>query len=84
MPFISAMIAIAVMYLLLIVGMIWADLWYAITNVSKEEFVALFDNDDIRASIRLTLISCTITAILSIIVSVPIGKLIRERAVCAP
>ena len=74
----SLMIAIAVMYLLLIVGMIWADLWYAVTSVSKEEFSALFDNDDIRASIKLTLISCTVTAILSIIVAVPIGYLLSR------
>lgn len=72
------MIAIAVMYLLLIVGMIWADLWYAVTNVSKEEFTALFDNDDIRSSIKLTMISCTVTAILSIFVAVPIGYLMSR------
>ncbi len=72
------MVAIAVMYLLLILGMIWADLWYAVTNVSTEEFTALFDNDDIRASIKLTLISCTVTAILSIIVAVPIGYLLSR------
>jgi len=77
-PFMSLLIAIAAMYLLLIVGMIWADVWYAVTNVSREEFDELFDDDDIRSSVKLTLISCTLTAILSIIVAVPIGYLLSR------
>ncbi len=77
-PFYSAILGIAGLYLLLIVGMLAADLWYACTNVSMAEFRALLANEDIQYSVRLTLISCTVSAILSVIVAIPAGYILSR------
>lgn len=78
LPFYSALFGISGVYLLLILGMLLADLWYASTNVSGKEISDIFSNEDIKASVRLTLITCTVTAILSIIVAVPTGYLLSR------
>lgn len=72
-PFYAAMVGISAMYLLLIVGLLAADVHYSITEMSFAEFREILDDRHIQSSIRLTLISCTLTAILSILVAVPIG-----------
>lgn len=77
-PFYSAILGISGMYLLLIVGMLGADLWYAVTEVTAEEFRALLGTEDIRDSVELTLITCTISALLSILVAVPAGYLLSR------
>ncbi|MDF1859137.1 MAG: ABC transporter permease [Verrucomicrobiales bacterium] len=77
-PFYSAILGISGMYLLLIVGMLGADLWYAVTEVTAEEFRALLSTDDIRDSVELTLITCTISALLSVLVAVPAGYLLSR------
>jgi molybdate transport system permease protein len=77
-PFYSAILGISGMYLLLIVGMLGADLWYAVTEVTAEEFRALLNTEDIRDSVELTLITCTISALLSILVAVPAGYLLSR------
>ncbi len=58
--------------------MLAADLWYACTNVSMAEFRALLANEDIQYSVRLTLISCTVSAILSVIVAIPAGYILSR------
>ncbi len=77
-PFYSAILGIAGLYLFLIVGMLAADLWYAVANVSMEEFRELLTNEDIQSSVRLTLISCTISAILSVLVAIPAGYILSR------
>ena len=58
--------------------MLAADLWYAVANVSMEEFRELLTNEDIQSSVRLTLISCTISAILSVLVAIPAGYILSR------
>ena len=77
-PFLAALAAMGVMYLFLIVIMLVADAWYAVDSVSPEMLREIFADDEIRDSIKLTLWSCTITAILSVIVAVPTGYLLSR------
>ncbi|MEM7147261.1 MAG: ABC transporter permease [Verrucomicrobiota bacterium] len=77
-PFLGALAAISLMYLLLIVGMLGADLWYSVTSMTRAEFFGILKDPDIQASIRLTVISCTLSAILSVVVAVPIGYLLSR------
>lgn len=78
LPFYAALLGISGLYLLLIVGMLGADLWYALTEVTAEEFKALLSTEDIRDSVRLTLVSCTVSALLSILVAIPAGYLLSR------
>jgi molybdate transport system permease protein len=77
-PFYSALLGISGIYLLLIVGMLGADLWYALTNVSAEEFRSILASEEIRYSVKLTIFSCTASAILSVIVAIPAGYLLSR------
>lgn len=61
-------------YVLLIVAMIVADLAYT----SPEHFLAALAKPSIRFSIMLSLLSCSITAILSLWVGVPLGYLLSR------
>ncbi len=61
-------------YVLLIVAMIVADLAYT----SPEHFLAALAKPSIRFSIMLSLVSCSITAILSLWVGVPLGYLLSR------
>lgn len=73
-PFLSGLGAITFMYLLLIVGMLAANMRYTSFGDLSEAIA----NPDIQFSIRLTLITCTITAILSVFVAVPTGYLLSR------
>ncbi|XAM01358.1 ABC transporter permease [Phycisphaeraceae bacterium D3-23] len=73
-PFFAAMVAVGSAYLLLIVAMLWADWRFT----SLAEIGKALRDDDIRFSIALSLITCTISAILSIWVAVPIGYLMSR------
>jgi len=64
-------------YVLLIAAMLAADVWYASANWSKAFGVLLTDN--LRYSIWLSLISCSITTILSLWVAAPIGYLLSRH-----
>jgi molybdate transport system permease protein len=77
-PFLGALVAISLMYLFLILGMLGADIWYAVSNMSAEEFFGILKDPNIQSSIKLTVISCTLSAILSVIVAVPIGYLLSR------
>ncbi|MEM7014832.1 MAG: ABC transporter permease [Verrucomicrobiota bacterium] len=75
----SALGAMAFMYLFLIVAMVAADGIYALLRVSWDDVKAmLLDNEDVRFSVMLTLFSCTATAILSLLFGIPTGYLLSR------
>jgi molybdate transport system permease protein len=74
LPFYSALLAIAGVYVLIIVGMLLAD----VTYTSFSELGAALDSPEIRFSIYLTFVSCTISALLSVLVAVPVGYLLSR------
>ncbi|MFT4638272.1 MAG: molybdate transport system permease protein [Verrucomicrobiales bacterium] len=73
-PFFYGLIVIAGAYLLLIISLLLADAQYVSLSNIRE---ALAD-DDIQSSIWLTLITCTVTALLSVLVAVPTGYLLSR------
>jgi len=76
LPFYLVLGSLAGIYVFLIVAMLGADLWYAGSEFEKASGV-LF-TEEIRYSIWLSLISCTITAILSLWVAIPLGYLLSR------
>ncbi len=77
-PFLVVLASLALMYLLLILAMLVADGWYAIHHVTPDGLREMLDDENLRFSIKLTLISCTVTALLSILVAVPTGYLLSR------
>jgi molybdate transport system permease protein len=83
-PFYVILSVIGGTYVVLIVAMLLAD---AVYMFSGDEQVTLVNNPivaalakpEIRYSIELSLISCTMTAILSLIIAVPIGYLLSRH-----
>ncbi len=73
-PFFTGMIALGGIYLLLIVGMLAAMGSFA----TLDAFVQALRSEEILYSIRLSLISCFLTTILSLWVAVPIGYLMSR------
>ena len=63
-------------YVLLVVGLLVADLVYARPDVIRQTL----DDPLIRSAIRLSLLSCTITTILALWVAVPLGYLLSRTA----
>jgi len=61
-------------YVLLIAALLWADLSF--TTVSS--FLAALRSEEIRYGIRLSLLSCSLTALLSLWIAVPIGYLMSR------
>lgn len=74
-PFYLALAAISGTYVALIVLMLAADLAYT----TPGEFLSAFQKEEIRYSIWLSLISCTLTAHLSVYVAVPVGYLLSRH-----
>jgi molybdate transport system permease protein len=74
MPFLVGLCILSSVYLLLIVGMLLADLSF--TTVGN--FFAALRSEEIRYAIRLSLISCSMTALLSLWIAVPIGYLMSR------
>ena len=73
-PFFAAFIALSGSYALLIVGMLAADLSFAsVSDLSKA-----FQSREIRYSIVLSLVSCTASALLSMLAAVPAGYLLSR------
>lgn len=70
-PFLLGMWTIGGLYILLILAMLAADALYT----SPYELLRALGSREIQYSIRLSLITCTITMILSVWVAVPIGYL---------
>jgi molybdate transport system permease protein len=73
-PFFGGMIALGGVYLLLIVGMLAAMCKFS----TLDAFVQALASEEIRYSIRLSLLSCFLTTILSLWVAVPIGYLMSR------
>ncbi len=89
-PFYMAFALIGATYVVMILLMLLADFVYMIQGtvtsgtsfvdwLTKNPIVDALRDDAIRYSIALTLISCTITAILSVFVAVPIGYLMSRH-----
>lgn len=74
LPFILGLSVIGGLYILLIVAMVVADL--AFTSVSDLKLALA--SPEIRYAIRLSLLSCSLTAIASVWVAVPLGYLMSR------
>lgn len=73
-PFLTGIIILSGLYVFLIVAMVVADLFYT----APGDFAAALRSPDIRYSILLSLFSCNITALLSVLVAVPTGYLMAR------
>ncbi len=73
-PFFTVMGGLGGSYVLLIVAMLAADLAFT----SPRHFTAALSKPEIQYAVRLTLISCTISAILSVWVATPLGYLLSR------
>ena len=73
--FYVVMSTIGAAYVLLIALMLLADLAYT----SPSEMLAALRKEEIRNSIQLSMISCTLSAVLSVFVAVPIGYLLARH-----
>jgi molybdate transport system permease protein len=74
LPFFLVMGGIGGIYILLIVGLLVADIAYT----SPEHFAAALAKPEIQYAVRLTLVTCTISALLSIWVATPLGYLLSR------
>lgn len=74
LPFFLVMSGISSCFILLIVLLLAADLMFT----SFEDFRAAVMRPEIQAAFRLTLLSCTIAALLSIWVATPLGYLLSR------
>ncbi len=74
-PFYTIFIAISTVYVLLIVAMLAAETTYT----TPDHIWAAFAKPEIRYAIWLSLVSCAITTVLSLWVSVPIGYLMSRH-----
>ena len=73
-PFFAVMGALGGSYLLLIVALLAADVAFT----SPRHFIAALGKQEIQYAVRLTLISCTISALMSIWVATPLGYLLSR------
>ena len=90
--FITALVVIGGVYVLLIAGMLAADIAYMVRQslraasdsngwsavIVNSPIVDALRDPKIRYSIRLSLISCTLSALLSVFVAVPLGYLMSR------
>jgi len=73
-PFLTALGVIGGFYIVMILALIVADATYT----TPKNFWDALQSPNIRYSIKLSLFSCTITTLLSLIVAVPIGYLMSH------
>ncbi len=74
-PFFTIMGIIASTYVLLILAMIFADLNFT----TMGQIFSALQSREIQYAIKLSLFSCTITTILSLIVSIPVGYILTRN-----
>jgi len=74
-PFYAIFIAISSIYVLMIVAMLSAETTYT----TPDHIWGAFAKPEIRYAIWLSLVSCAITTVLSLWVSVPIGYLMSRH-----
>ena len=72
--FLVALILVGSFYVIMLLAMLAADL----TWTTPGDFIKALSSDEIQYSIRLSLMSCTVAAILSVWVAVPIGYLMSR------
>lgn len=87
-PFLIGLAVITATYVLLLLALIAADVAYisrpsvsedgSVTTGAIDKMAFAFSDEYIRYSIKLTMISCLFTAILSVLVAVPIGYLLSR------
>ncbi len=66
-------------YITLIVLLIVADVWYVLAAYSDgASETQMLDWENLMDSVKLTFLSCTVSAILSVIIAVPIGYLLSR------
>ncbi|MFC1759606.1 ABC transporter permease [Planctomycetota bacterium] len=75
-PFYIGLVILSSFYVLLIVAMLLADIFYASAHV--DTVWATLATDEIRYAIWLSLVSCCISAIMSLWVAIPIGYLLSR------
>lgn len=75
-PFLVGMTVLGGAYVVLIVAMLAADA----TFTSIPSMLATLESPDIRFSMWLSIISCTASAVLSVVVAVPIGFLMSRKS----
>jgi molybdate transport system permease protein len=73
-PFFAVMGTLGGSYVLLIIALITADVAYT----SPKHFADALSKPEIQHAVRLTLVSCTISALLSIWVATPLGYLLSR------
>lgn len=73
-PFLLGLTLIGGVYVLLIVAMIWADLAYT----TPAHLWQALGSREIRFAIQLSLLSCSLSALLSLWVAVPLGYLLAR------
>lgn len=73
-PFYAALAVLGGGYVLLVLLMVLANVFYT----SPDEVWAALANERIQASIKLTLVSCFISAALSLLVGVPLGYVLAR------
>jgi molybdate transport system permease protein len=74
-PFYIGMCILGGTYVVLIVAMLIADTFFT----TPEHLLGAFSSPEIRYAIKLSLISCTITTILSLWVAVPLGYMLSRH-----
>ncbi len=74
-PFLSGLIILSGSYVVLIIAMLVADLSFTTPN----HLVRALASPEIRYSIKLSLISCTLTTLLSLWIAVPAGYLMSRH-----
>ncbi len=78
-PFIVGLVLLASIYVVLIVVMIVADLGYLFfSSDGLDAFAAALRSPEVRYAIGLSLLSCSLTTIFALWVSVPIGYLMSR------
>ena len=75
-PFYIGLIILGGFYVVLILAMLLADIWYASAHV--DTVWATLATDEIRYAVWLSLVSCCISAIMSLWVAIPIGYLLSR------
>lgn len=74
LPFHAAVIGFTVLFVALIIGLLAGNASFA----RFEDFTKAFGDETIMAAIRLSLITCTISALLSLLVAVPVGYVLAR------
>jgi molybdate transport system permease protein len=85
-PFLASLSVIGGLYVVLVLAMVAADVMHVVAcdprsaDCAQARSLQIFSTPEIRYAIRLSLISCTAAALLSVVVGIPLGYLLaREK-----